>query len=73
MLMLAFGILLAASGGDPGVTKASQLAKGDPAYTLAMMIGLQGPYCRNHSLCGNHHPCGGGCQFGLATFLECVR
>ncbi len=34
-------ILLAASGGDPGVTKASQLAKGDPAYTLATMIGLQ--------------------------------
>jgi len=34
-------ILLAASGGDPGVTKASQIAKGDPAYTLATMIGLQ--------------------------------
>jgi bile acid:Na+ symporter, BASS family len=34
-------ILLATSGGDPGVTKASQIAKGDPAYTLATMIGLQ--------------------------------
>jgi BASS family bile acid:Na+ symporter len=34
-------ILLATSGGDPGVTKASQIANGDPAYTLATMIGLQ--------------------------------
>lgn len=34
-------ILLATSGGDPGVTKASQIAKGDPAYTLATMVGLQ--------------------------------
>lgn len=34
-------LLLATSGGDPGVTKASQIAKGDPAYTLATMIGLQ--------------------------------
>ena len=34
-------ILLATAGGDPFVTKASQLAKGDPAYTVALMVALQ--------------------------------
>jgi BASS family bile acid:Na+ symporter len=34
-------ILLATAAGDPFVTKASQLAKGDPAYTVALMVALQ--------------------------------
>lgn len=34
-------ILLATAAGDPFVTKASQMAKGDPAYTVALMVGLQ--------------------------------
>ncbi len=34
-------ILLATAGGDPFVTKASQIAKGDPAYTVALMVALQ--------------------------------
>lgn len=38
----AIGLLLVAtSAGDPATTKGSQLAKGNPAYTLAMMVGLQ--------------------------------
>jgi BASS family bile acid:Na+ symporter len=39
---LAIGLLLlATAGGDPAVTKFSALAKGDPAYTLAVMMALQ--------------------------------
>jgi BASS family bile acid:Na+ symporter len=34
-------ILLATAAGDPFVTKASQMAKGDPAYTVALMVALQ--------------------------------
>ncbi len=34
-------ILLATAAGDPFVTKASQIAKGDPAYTVALMVALQ--------------------------------
>ncbi|MGA9856083.1 MAG: bile acid:sodium symporter [Gammaproteobacteria bacterium] len=34
-------ILLATAAGDPFVTKASQLAKGDPAHTVAFMVALQ--------------------------------
>jgi predicted Na+-dependent transporter len=38
----AIGLLLVAtSAGDPATSKGSQLAKGNPAYTLAMMVGLQ--------------------------------
>jgi predicted Na+-dependent transporter len=38
----AIGLLLVAtSAGDPATTKGSQLAKGNPAYTLAMMVALQ--------------------------------
>ena len=38
----AIGLLLVAtSGGDPATTKGSQLAKGNPAYTVAMMVALQ--------------------------------
>jgi BASS family bile acid:Na+ symporter len=38
----AIGLLLVAtSGGDPATTKGSQLAKGNPAYTLAVMVALQ--------------------------------
>jgi predicted Na+-dependent transporter len=39
---LAIGLLLlATAGGDPAVTKISALGKGDPAYTLAVMMALQ--------------------------------
>jgi BASS family bile acid:Na+ symporter len=39
---LAIGLLLlATAGGDPAVTKFSGLAKGDPAYALAVMMALQ--------------------------------
>lgn len=34
-------LLLATAGGDPAVTKVSAAAKGDPAYTLAVMMALQ--------------------------------
>lgn len=34
-------ILLGTAAGDPFVTKASQMAKGDPAYTVALMVALQ--------------------------------
>jgi bile acid:Na+ symporter, BASS family len=38
----AIGLLLVGtSAGDPAVTKGSQLAKGNPAYTLATMVALQ--------------------------------
>ena len=38
----AIGLLLVAtSAGDPATTKGSQLARGNPAYTLAMMVALQ--------------------------------
>jgi bile acid:Na+ symporter, BASS family len=34
-------LLVATSAGDPATTKGSQLAKGNPAYTVAMMVALQ--------------------------------
>src|SRR5512141_2161824 len=34
-------LLVATSAGDPGTTKASMVAKGNPAYTVAMMVALQ--------------------------------
>ncbi len=34
-------ILLGTAAGDPFVTKMSQMAKGDPAYTVALMVALQ--------------------------------